>query len=151
VPGPATAEVALAAATATYLMAAVVLLWLGMYWLLRGAVRLIDELLLIGLSDDAIAWCAMLVWLGATMLTVTGRAAVEIESEFYPRDRLALAVLRHRVARRASEGAPGTEGGSAAVIAESRTVFQVAVDRIGEAWPARPGPAGRPHHGADPA
>jgi hypothetical protein len=83
-PGPSVGEFALAAATATYLMAAVALVWLGVYWLIHVLLRGAEWTLSAGLGENRWAWFATLVWLGPVMLVAAARAATEMEAELYP-------------------------------------------------------------------
>jgi hypothetical protein len=83
-PRPTAGEIALAAATATYVIAAVTFMWWALYWLIHWALSLLDSVASIGIDEDAIAWFATLVLIAPTLVISAGRAAYEMEAELYP-------------------------------------------------------------------
>ena len=83
-PRPSFGEVALAAATATYTIAAVAFAWWGVYWLIRWTLSLIESIASIGMNEDRIAWIVTIIMFGPVLLVAAARAAHEMEAELYP-------------------------------------------------------------------
>jgi len=83
-PRPSGGEVALAAATATYTIAAVTFMWWIFYWLIRWALALVDSVASLGLSEGRIAWIVTLLLFAPVLVAGAGRAAYEMAAELYP-------------------------------------------------------------------
>ena len=83
-PRPSVGEVLLATATATYMLAAVAFAWLLFYWLLHGALGLVESVSTVGIDERRLAWLASGIMFGAAMVVTAGRAGYEMEAELYP-------------------------------------------------------------------
>jgi hypothetical protein len=83
-PRPTAGEIALAAATATYTIAAVAFAWWGVYWVIHFVLAVLDSVISGGIAEDRIAWWVCLVTFGPLVVVAAARAAYEMEAELYP-------------------------------------------------------------------
>jgi hypothetical protein len=83
-PRPTAGEIALAAATATYTIAAVAFAWWGVFWAIHAVLAVLDSVIAGGIAEDRIAWWICLVLFGPLVVVAAARAAYEMEAELYP-------------------------------------------------------------------
>lgn len=83
-PRPTGGEIALAAATATYTIAAVAFAWWAVYWVIHSVLAVLDSAISAGIAEDRIGWWVCLVLFGPLVVVAAARAAYEMEAELYP-------------------------------------------------------------------
>ena len=83
-PMPTLGVVALATATLLFSFVSVTFFAWSLYWLVRGAVSLVETLAGVGLAAEPIAWWVSVAWLSLLLLAYAPNAARKLADALYP-------------------------------------------------------------------